>query len=150
MTDKHKSNRGRPGVKQCSQAELELRIEQVYNMLIDGNTRYSIVQSGSKEWNISNRQVDDYIKLATIKIKEHAKETIEDFTNEAKAKFRKLFNIAMKNKDYHEARQIIATASDVLGYSKVKVEHSGLINISDDEYKKMLNEHIAEHKKGYK
>jgi hypothetical protein len=110
---------------QATKAEQELRIEKVYNMLIDSYSRYSILQFTAKEWKLNTRQSDEYIAKATEKIKEHAKETIEDFTNESKAKFKKLFNIAMKNKDYREARQVIDTMSNVLGYTKLNVEIAG-------------------------
>jgi hypothetical protein len=119
-----KSKTGKP-FKKITQAESELRLQQVYEMLIDSYSRYMIIQYCTKTWGLEARQVDEYIKKATDKIKEYVNETVEDFTNKSKAKFEKLYNMAIKNRDFTEARQIIKTESEVLGYAKLNVEIAG-------------------------
>lgn len=50
--------------------QMEERIKQVSDWLLDGESRHYIVQSGSEMWSISERQVDKYIRVAKKRISE--------------------------------------------------------------------------------
>ena len=105
------------------ESEMELRIEKVYTMLIDSYSRYQILEFVKKTWGLETAQADVYIRKAKDKIIEEAKSTIEDFHQDSKNKFKRLYRLAMKNKDFREARQIIETMNTVLGYAKITVNN---------------------------
>ncbi len=50
---------------------MQERIEEVKLQLLDGMQRYEIVQLGSKKWNITEQQVDSYIRKAKKQICKH-------------------------------------------------------------------------------
>ena len=64
-------------------AETELRCNTVYGLLVEGKSRGEIVQFGTKTWKVSDRQIDDYIQRARIKIEEDCKLTRPQFLAEA-------------------------------------------------------------------
>jgi|WetSurMetagenome_2_1015567.scaffolds.fasta_scaffold155991_3 hypothetical protein len=101
--------------------EKEQRIEKIYTMLIDSCSRYQILKFTKETWNIERSMADNYIKWAKEKIVEEAQQTIEEFHQDSKNKFKRLYRLAMKNKDFREARQIIETMNTVLGYAKINV-----------------------------
>lgn len=89
--------------------EFNRRIEEVANLLVIEQKRAEIVQFAAKnEWDISNRQVDEYIHRAKILLKKEAEESTKNrLAERAKAK-RAL--ITMRNKcmniqDYGRAIQ---------------------------------------------
>lgn len=50
--------------RKSTNVEIDERVNIVYRLLLAANSRYQIVQEGSKLWNVSDRQVDDYIARA--------------------------------------------------------------------------------------
>jgi hypothetical protein len=44
--------------------EIDGRINAIYKLLLEGNSRTQILQYGSETWKISERQVEEYIKRA--------------------------------------------------------------------------------------
>ena len=53
-----------------TQAEKDNRIQEVAKRLCLHQTRFDILQYGAKEWGLQNRQIDDYIALATEKLRQ--------------------------------------------------------------------------------
>ena len=47
-----------------TQSEIDGRINTVYKLLLEGNSRTQILQYGSEAWEISERQVETYIARA--------------------------------------------------------------------------------------
>lgn len=50
--------------RKSTNVEIDERVNIVYRLLLAANSRYQIVQHGSKLWNVSDRQIDDYIARA--------------------------------------------------------------------------------------
>ena len=50
--------------KKSTISEIDARINAVYKLLLEGNSRTQILQYGSETWEISERQVEEYIKRA--------------------------------------------------------------------------------------
>ena len=48
----------------ATNVEIDGRINTVYKLLLEGNSRTQILQYGSETWEISERQVEEYIKRA--------------------------------------------------------------------------------------
>jgi hypothetical protein len=51
--------------------EIEKRVNQVYEMLLDGYSRFDIVQYCAKNYNVQPRQADYYIAEANREMKEN-------------------------------------------------------------------------------
>lgn len=97
-------------------AEVELRIATVYSMIIQSIPRINIVRYGAKEWNISSRQIDDYIARAKIHISEaYGDNYKKDVLNTHLAQLDDLQNKNYKEEDYKEVRAIIESRSKLLG-----------------------------------
>ena len=54
----------------ASDAEIELRIHEVKNLLSDGCTRADIVRYTAKKWGLAKRQTDEYITRAKEELRE--------------------------------------------------------------------------------
>jgi hypothetical protein len=50
--------------KKSTISEIDARINAVYKLLLEGNSRTQILQYGSETWEISERQVEEYIRRA--------------------------------------------------------------------------------------
>ncbi len=66
----------KPTIK-STKAELDTRVTEVHSLILQGYTRTYILQYGSK-WAISDRQIDDYISMATVIIKESNLASVQD------------------------------------------------------------------------
>ena len=137
-------------VEKVNAVESERRAHIVYDLLVDGYTRYEIIKYCGDNWGIEKSQVDVYISKAKEIITAFANEEDKTkFLEKAKTRFEKLHKMALAKKDYRAAAKIQETANKVLGYEKLNLEHSGEINITDEEYNQRLNKHLAEREQGH-
>ncbi len=83
-------------------AEMEQRISDVYNLLLLGTSRPAILQYASK-WKVDPRSVDTYIRRAKAEIKRHAKTQREAALGLARARLELLFQKALTAKDIRGA-----------------------------------------------
>lgn len=60
-----------------NQAEIDYRVTQIQDMLLMGHTRGRILQFAS-EWDVSERQVDEYLRRAYEALKEFNKATVNE------------------------------------------------------------------------
>lgn len=118
-------------------AELEMRVNKVYELLINSWNRYDILQYVRKNWDIEDKQADNYIAKAKEIIKENAKQTQEEWLEDTKNKLQDLYKKAMSQKQTRECRQIIVTANKVLGYEKLSIDANinGVIMVSKEDEK---------------
>lgn len=105
--------------EKSTNAEIELRIATIYEMVVKGCSRKFIVRYGSENWNISSRQIDDYLKSVYEEIKEiygkNYKETI------IQKQLVQLDDLYVKNytiEDFRECRNIIESKSKLLGLNE--------------------------------
>jgi hypothetical protein len=100
-------------------AEVELRIATVYEMVVKGCSRKYIVRYASENWNVSSRTVDEYLKRVYDEVK-------ETFSSEQKElliakQLAQLEELYMKNytiEDFRECRNIIESRSKLLGLNE--------------------------------
>lgn len=102
--------------KKTTANEKEQRVMTVYEMLIKGATRPFIIRYSSEKWGVVSRTVDDYIAIATKRIKN----TFDDKykKNLATIQVAKLNDLYVKNytiEDYRECRNIIETLNKMYG-----------------------------------
>lgn len=50
--------------KKSTNIEIDERINTVYRLLLEGNSRTQILQYGADTWDLKDRQVEEYIKRA--------------------------------------------------------------------------------------
>lgn len=61
-----------PKPKKATAAEIDKRVDHVMGMLIGSAPRAEIVRYGSENWQVTDRQIDDYIAAARTNLKESA------------------------------------------------------------------------------
>lgn len=101
------------------------RINEVVDMLIEGRNRFKIIQYGSTQWNIGERQIDKYIAKARDLIQMDVKKNIEYDYAKAIRRYEELYNKAIENEDYRLALSINKEISTIQGLHKIQIEHSG-------------------------
>lgn len=128
--------------------EVELRVERVINLILNGAQRAEIVQFCADEWNVKDRQADNYISKASEYIKTITKDNQEVWIAKAKYRLEDLYKTARMKQDLKTCLSIIDTANRVLGYEKLNIDHNGSISLlSKPELEKLAKEFIEECKK---
>ena len=106
--------------EKSTNAEIELRISTIYEMVVKGASRKYIVRYGSETWKITSRQIDDYLKIVYDEIKytygdDYKKNILEK-------QLAQLDDLYVKNytiEDYKECRNIIESKSKMLGLNEI-------------------------------
>lgn len=102
--------------EKSTDAEIELRIATIYEMVVKGASRKYIVRYGSETWNVSSRQIDDYLKRVYEDIKEaYGDEYKEQVLNKQLAQLDDLYVRNYTIEDFRECRNIIESKSKLLG-----------------------------------
>lgn len=64
--------------KKATDLEINSRVAKVYSLLLNGQKRRGILHYASKnEWGVSDRQVDEYIRRASLILMDQAKENLD-------------------------------------------------------------------------
>jgi hypothetical protein len=98
--------------------EIEKRIFSIYQILLQGYTkRRFILQyvSEKTDWNIDDRQIDNYIKKAKELILEKFEDDIDFEKSLSLQRFEQLYTMNYKIQDYKECRSIIEARCKLLG-----------------------------------
>ena len=124
-------------------AEIELRIATIYEMIVKGCSRAYILRYSADNWNIEERTVDSYLSKVRDLIKEtYGDEYKESILNNHLAQLEDLYIKNYTIEDFRECRNIIESKNKMLGLNaaeKIQTEHSGeikssnLSNMSTDE-----------------
>ena len=106
--------------KRSTKSELEFRVATVYGLLCDGKSRTSILQFASDEsgWDVTERQVDNYIQQARKKLEEDCSITREAFMAEALAGYRSLREQAERRGQLMCAKQCLDAQIALVGLGK--------------------------------
>jgi hypothetical protein len=100
-------------------SEFKSRINECYLLLLQGFRRKQIIQYGAK-WSVSDRQIDDYIKLAREIFDEDNDLNFEQKKNEALAKYYDLYQKNYELEDYKECRNVLKDIKDIFGIDAEK------------------------------
>lgn len=98
--------------------EIEKRIFSIYQILLQGYTkRRFILQyvSEKTDWNLDERQIDNYIKKAKELILEKFEDDIDFEKRLSLQRFEQLYTMNYKIQDYKECRSIIEARCKLLG-----------------------------------
>lgn len=105
--------------KKGTKAEVELRVQTVYEMILKGATRPFIMRYAAEKWDLSERTVDEYMCRA----RDIIRETFEDRDRERLIidTIAKLSDLYVKNytiEDFRECRNILESRSKLLGLNE--------------------------------
>ena len=113
-------------MSKVTNAELELRVATVSEMIIKGLGREKICRYATKNWAVSDRQVDRYISKAWDKIEKNTDFDVKQELKLQRARFEDLFQKNYTIQDYREARQVLDSIAKLLGLNepeKHEVDH---------------------------
>lgn len=107
--------------EKSTHAEIELRIATIYEMVVKGCSRKYIIRFGSEKWNVSSRQIDDYLKRVYEEIKETY--SIDEKKELVSKQLAQLEDLYVKNytiEDFRECRNIIESRAKMLGLNEAE------------------------------
>jgi hypothetical protein len=120
-----------PKENKATVAQFEARVNKVMEMLILGLSRASILQyvTNSTDWNVSDRQVDNYIADANREIEKHSETVRERELGKAIRRLEMLFQSCMKVQDYQRALAVQKELNELLGLkAPQRMEISGTLH----------------------
>ena len=125
-----------PRENKVTAAEKELRISEIFQLLIDGNTRRNILRyvKEQTDWNISESQIDYYLHDATAYLKESAKIDRDSEIGKAVERLNKLYAKSLEDKDHRTCLAIQKEITEMFALGDKKdepIEH--VITIRLDE-----------------
>ncbi len=85
--------------KKSTNYEIIRRVKLVIDLILDGLSRYEIVQYGSEKWKITNRQVDDYIAYATKRIDRMAEKAEQKAFNRIRVRLERQYRRSIQKDD---------------------------------------------------
>jgi len=91
------------------------RIEKVKLLLVDGYSRYGILEYSRKEWGTSRAQTDIYISKAKQRLREEYEPRREEELAKHIARREKIYQKAMETKDYWLALKTDQSLTELLG-----------------------------------
>jgi len=109
-------------------AEIEERVTVVYGLLVHGASREEILRHGSETWQLTTRQVEDYLSRANKRFAALAAFVREEELGKVRSRLEFLYGRNVKAQDFKAARDVVNDVVDLLGLAAPKVskqEHSG-------------------------
>lgn len=108
----------------ATDAEIELRISIIYEMVVKGCSRKYIVRYCAETWNIASRQTDEYLSRVYLEIKEtYGQDYKEKLIEKQLAQLDDLYVKNYTIEDFRECRNLIESKSKLLGLnSAIKTE----------------------------
>lgn len=135
------SAKSRGAGKKATDAQRELRVNMIFEWLLAGYTRSQIIQNVSnpkdptKAWDIDVRQIDNYIKAATLLIKQSSESYRKNAFEMSVARLNGLYQAAMRVQDYGQALQTQKEINKLLALYEapapqvISNEYSGTVNV---------------------
>ncbi len=108
-------------------AEMEIRISIVVDMLLSGLRRREILQNISTnealKWDVSDRQIDDYIRQANEEISKIAEKDKDKTYRKVKSRLEFLYRKSIEVKDYKTALVVNDKEAELDGLKITKQEN---------------------------
>ena len=126
----------------ASMACSEERLNDVIKMLSDGYSRVMIEKHAKiKKWNITLRQIDNYIAKANEYFRSLSEVKREDALGTLADRYRNLYEKCLKDRDYKTAAQITEKLSRLLGLADNDRDKEKLqVNIVVSLPERLINE----------
>ena len=101
-----------------TKAAKEFRVNTVYKLLVDGKSRADIIQFGSEEWQVSDRQIDTYIADARVKIEHDCTISRQEFLAETIVGLRSIRQQAERRGQLQVAVNSMRLMTELVGIDK--------------------------------
>ena len=98
-----------------TKVEKNFRVDTVYKLLSEGNSRGQILQFGSAEWGVTDRQVDTYIAEARDKLLADAEMERPAWVAEALQRLRTYEQAAYKSRQNQVAINAVQAQAKLIG-----------------------------------
>jgi hypothetical protein len=98
-----------------TKVEKNFRVDTVYKLLSEGNSRGQILQFAAKEWNVSDRQIDTYIADARDKLLADAEMERPAWVAEALQRLRTYEQAAYKSRQNQVAINAVQAQAKLIG-----------------------------------
>ena len=104
--------------KKATFAETEFRTNTVYGLLVEGRSRSDIIQFVAENWQLTERQADNYIAKARVKIEQDCELSRPQFLAEALAGLRSIRQQAERRGQMQVAINAIRLQAELVGMAK--------------------------------
>ena len=101
--------------KKSTKSEKEFRVQAVYSLLVDGKSRTDIVQFVAENWEVGERQADNYIADARVRLEQDCQITREALLAEALAGYRSIRQQAERRGQLMVAKSCLDATLDIVG-----------------------------------
>ena len=98
-----------------TKVEKNFRVDTVYKLLSEGNSRGQILQFAANQWNVSDRQVDTYIAEARDKLLADAEMERPAWVAEALQRLRTYEQAAYKSRQNQVAINAVQAQAKLIG-----------------------------------
>ena len=98
-----------------TKVETEHRINAVYKLLAEGNSRSQVIQFVSEKWGVTDRQADNYMARAREKLLEDCEMERPAWIAEALARLRTYEKAAFKEKQNQTAINSVQAQAKLIG-----------------------------------
>jgi hypothetical protein len=105
-------------VAKATNAESEFRTNTIYGLLVDGRSRADIVRFCAENWQIGDRQVDNYLQKARALIEKDCELSRPQFLAEALAGLRSIRMQAEKRGQMQVAINALRLQAELIGLTK--------------------------------
>ena len=104
--------------KKSTNAEITLRVNEVFGLLSRGYSRAQILQHAADLWQCSDRQADTYIQRAREMLEKDCEMSRPAFLAEALSRLRGIEQAAAKRGQYMVATNCIRLQCELVGLTK--------------------------------
>lgn len=102
--------------KKSSISEMDARVNEVYSLLLAGNSRTQIFQHASEVWDVGERQVEHYIKRARDLQRLDAELERPQWMHEALAQLKELQRSAAERNNHFAALKALELQARLLRF----------------------------------
>jgi predicted DNA-binding protein (UPF0278 family) len=112
-----------------TKVEVELRIMQVYTMIVNAWSKIEIVRYCSEKFNVCERQAEEYMERAHEKLKEIHKEASKNVLEKSIQRYEKWLKKSEEQGDYKGAKDMQIRIDKLLGLEKENIDITGNIKL---------------------
>ena len=115
-----------------NQAQKKERIHEIYRLLLTGTSRRSIIRYASiKQWGVSDRTIDGYIKEAMEELTTALSVDREKKAAIAQNRLEDLYNRSYTINDFKTCLAVLKESNELNGLKKDNVEHTVILSDID-------------------
>ena len=130
-------------MNRTSHKEVENRILQCYQMVLQGCSYSDIVRFGSNEWSVSQRQIDKYIHKVKERLRNNTNQSIEELRSEATSRYLRWMYKLEKEGNIREAAYMQQRIDKINALETVIKKIEVTTNDDNELLNKLLGENVS-------